>query len=176
MTAPTGALYVSDLDFTLLRDDATLSPRTIEVINEVVARGHQFTYATSRSYTSASRVTRGLQLNLPLITYGGAVMIRPHDGAITAVRGLPEQAVTAIMRLTAEASAVEPLFFAMVDGRDRICWRQDRANKFVQSFLASRSDDPRLLPLADWQFIAPSSVFYTTLMETRSLGRTRRLD
>ncbi len=68
------------------------------------------------------------------------------------------------MRLTAEASAVEPLFFAMVDGRDRICWRQDRANKFVESFLASRSDDPRLLPLADWQSIAPSSVFYATLI------------
>ena len=40
------ALFVSDLDFTLLRSDATLSPRTIDVVNRLVRSGHHFTVAT----------------------------------------------------------------------------------------------------------------------------------
>ena len=51
------ALYVSDLDGTLLLPDGTLGERTVAVVNELFSAGGLFSYATARGYESAKRVT-----------------------------------------------------------------------------------------------------------------------
>lgn len=43
-------LYVSDLDGTLMKNDETLSPETVQMINELVEKGLDFTFATARSH------------------------------------------------------------------------------------------------------------------------------
>ena len=75
-----GTLHVSDLDFTLLRSDATLSPRTIGTLNGLIADGLRFTYATARSFRSSRLVTGALRLTLPVVTYGGTVTADPDSG------------------------------------------------------------------------------------------------
>ena len=60
-------LYVSDLDGTLLNSNQTLSPFTIQTINQLVSDGMLFSYATARSYQTAKKVTQGLQAPFPLI-------------------------------------------------------------------------------------------------------------
>ncbi len=67
-------LYVSDLDGTLMRNNETLSPYTIQVINNLTEKGLAFTYATARSIESARPITKDLRLNLPVITRNGAVL------------------------------------------------------------------------------------------------------
>lgn len=168
MTSSSGSepatLYVSDLDFTLLGRDATLSARTIAVINELVGAGQLFTYATARSYYAASRITTELHLHLPLITYGGAVLADPVDGTFLDVRPLPVPTVEAIKA----TDKVEPILFCMVDGRDRVCWREQRVSPFVRTFLARRTGDPRLLPIADWRALPSDCVFSATLIGERA--------
>ena len=44
-------LYVSDLDGTLLRPDATVSAFTAETLRALTAEGMLFSYATARSST-----------------------------------------------------------------------------------------------------------------------------
>ena len=67
-------LYVSDLDGTLMKNDETLSPETIRMINELVEQGLDFTFATARSIESARTITGGLRLKLPVITRNGCVL------------------------------------------------------------------------------------------------------
>ena len=67
-------LYVTDLDGTLLRGDATLSPYTVAAINRLTEKGLAFTYATARSVESARPITEKLRLPLPVITRNGAVL------------------------------------------------------------------------------------------------------
>ena len=67
-------LYVSDLDGTLMKNDETLSPDTVQIINELVEKGLSFTYATARSIESARTITGGLRLKLPVITRNGSVL------------------------------------------------------------------------------------------------------
>ena len=67
-------LYVTDLDGTLLRSDATLSPYTISTINRLTEQGLAFTYATARSIESARPIAGELNLRLPAITRNGAVL------------------------------------------------------------------------------------------------------
>ncbi len=160
-------LYVSDLDFTLLRSDATLGARTVDVVNRLIAAGHHFTCATARSYKSAVWITAGLRLTLPLITYGGAVRFDPGRGSIDNVEPLPAETVDAITAVTEAHPRVEPLLFAMVDGRDRVCWRETHATDYVDSFTSRRANDPRLLPLLDWGQLIDAPVFYATLIGER---------
>ncbi|WP_375486091.1 HAD-IIB family hydrolase [uncultured Jatrophihabitans sp.] len=169
-------LFVSDLDFTLLRSDATLSERTTATVNRVLASGQQFTCATARSYSSTLRVTAGLELTLPLITYGGSVLYDPVAGEVTDVAALPDDTVAAVLDATARHDHVEPLLYVMLDGRDRVCWREAHANPFIDSFAARRRNNPRLMPLPDWSVIADAPVFYVTLIGERPAIDQLRVD
>lgn len=161
-------LLVSDLDGTLLRPDASLSGRSISAINDLIARGGSFTYATARSFTSASVVTAGLALTLPVATYGGAVIVDPRTGRTSSDRMLPVAVVEAVLAATQEPGTPQPILFAQHDGRDRVCWRPATTTPHIQAFLDARPGDPRLQPLADWSRIDPAQVFYISLIGTEA--------
>jgi hydroxymethylpyrimidine pyrophosphatase-like HAD family hydrolase len=157
-------LLVSDLDGTLLGPDATLNTETIHVINDFIDRGGMFTYATARSFTSASQVTAPLRLWLPVITYGGAIVVNPRTGETRPARKLAVEVVAEVLRLTGDSDLIRPVVFAIHEGRDRVCWLADHVTPGVASFLAHRQGDPRLFPLRDWTTIDVSSVFYLALI------------
>jgi hydroxymethylpyrimidine pyrophosphatase-like HAD family hydrolase len=157
-------LLVSDLDGTLLRRDATLSERTTRVVNDYIAEGGLFTYASGRSFASASRVTAPLNLNLPVITYSGAIVVDPRTGEPREARTLAADAIDEVFHLTRESALVQPILFAIHDGRDRVCWRDDLMTPGVSHYLRGRSWDTRLLPLTTWSTIDLSTVFFISLI------------
>ena len=75
-------LYVTDLDGTLLNSKSQISRYSLEIINNLVAKGTLFTYATARSLVSASVVAQGLSTNIPIIAYNGAFIINPSTNEI----------------------------------------------------------------------------------------------
>jgi hypothetical protein len=176
-------LYVSDLDGTLLLPDGTLGARTVAVVNALVEAGGLFTYATARGYESSCRVTGALRLGLPVITYGGAVIVDPRTGRPRYGARVPAAAVAAMLAATETtettgaadgASPVQPVVFANHGGRDRVCWLPARSTPAVESYLARRAPDPRFLPLDDWREIDWAEVFfYAVLGELAPLQRLR---
>jgi Cof subfamily protein (haloacid dehalogenase superfamily) len=70
----TDILYVSDLDGTLLQDDATLSPRGHSLLTELLDDGVPFTVASARSIASMGPILQGLDLPLPVIEFNGAFL------------------------------------------------------------------------------------------------------
>ena len=161
-----GALLVSDLDGTLLRPDGTLGLDTVEVINAFIGDGGLFTYATARSFTSASRATDALNLQLPVITYGGAIVVDPTGGETRQAQMLQPAVVSRVLELTAE-SGIQPILFVMHEGHDRVCWLPDRTTPWIQDFLLRRPGDPRLMPPTDWSMLDLSAVFYVSLIASR---------
>lgn len=67
-------LVAVDLDDTLLDKSNKVSPRTADVIRKAVAQGVTVTVATGRMYQSAVRFARQLELDVPIITYNGALI------------------------------------------------------------------------------------------------------
>ena len=65
-------LIVTDLDDTLLRDDQTLSERSIRTIRRAVERGIRVTIATGRMFPSAAPYARALGLFGPMLCCQGA--------------------------------------------------------------------------------------------------------
>lgn len=72
-------LVAIDLDDTLLKNDLTISPRAKNAIAKAVESGVAVTFATGRMYASALPFARDLKLDMPLITYQGA-LVKYVDG------------------------------------------------------------------------------------------------
>ncbi len=83
-------LIAADLDHTLLRTDGTVSDFTRETIRQCMEAGVGFTFATGRMYCSALPIARRLQLELPLITYQGA-LLKCLDGDVMHALYLPQE-------------------------------------------------------------------------------------
>ncbi|HBT20828.1 MAG TPA: Cof-type HAD-IIB family hydrolase [Peptococcaceae bacterium] len=67
-------LVAVDLDGTLLDNDGKISPRVKEAVRKVREKGVEVTLATGRTFLSAKPFAEELGLNLPLITYMGALV------------------------------------------------------------------------------------------------------
>lgn len=67
-------LYVSDLDGTLLDNDARLTEQTASIINGLIADGLNFTIATARSLETALDAVTGLDLCLPIAAMNGVLI------------------------------------------------------------------------------------------------------
>jgi len=72
-------LIAIDLDDTLLRNDLTISHRAKKAIQAAIDTGTLVTFATGRMYRSALPYALDLGLDLPLITYQGA-LVKYADG------------------------------------------------------------------------------------------------
>jgi len=82
-------LVAADLDDTLLDDSLRLTGRVKEAIVAVRAAGVQFTISTGRMYRSAVPYARELGLEIPLITYQGALVKNAFSGEVLFYRPLP---------------------------------------------------------------------------------------
>jgi Cof subfamily protein (haloacid dehalogenase superfamily) len=67
-------LIASDLDGTLLNKACQITERTKNAIRQAQARGVIFTLATGRMYRSARPFAQELEIDVPLITYEGALV------------------------------------------------------------------------------------------------------
>lgn len=67
-------LYVTDLDGTLLQNDATLSINSINKLNQIISDGGYFSFSSARSPASLSYFADNLNLNIPLILMNGAMI------------------------------------------------------------------------------------------------------
>lgn len=67
-------LLAVDMDGTLLTTDKTISPETLEKINEMGRAGKIFCISTGRPFAGIKKYSDLIENNIPLITYNGAIV------------------------------------------------------------------------------------------------------
>ena len=82
-------LVAVDLDDTLLSPDLRVTARVKEAVAAARAAGVHFTISTGRMYPSAAKYARELDLDIPLITYQGALVKNARSGQVLLYRPLP---------------------------------------------------------------------------------------
>ena len=138
-------LYLSDLDGTLLRSDQTLSAYTCSVIGRLTEAGVHFSYATARSIDTAARVTKGIEVDIPVIVHNGAFIVdsvsrRP----LWSAKFTPEEEnviFSAFLR-----RGLFPITYAVIDGTNRFSYLRGKCGKAQWEFVLSRigyEDDRR---------------------------------
>ncbi|MGE5652707.1 MAG: Cof-type HAD-IIB family hydrolase [Bacillota bacterium] len=95
-------LIAIDLDDTLLNTDRHVSPRNREAIRAARERGVMVTLATGRMYQSALPYAHELGLDVPLITYQGALIKTALTGEELFHRPIPLDAALTITRMVEE--------------------------------------------------------------------------
>ncbi|OIJ27677.1 HAD-IIB family hydrolase [Nocardioides luteus] len=156
-------LILSDLDGTLLGPGALLSAATRDGINDLVADGLLFTYATARSYVTASRVTDGLDLRVPVTVSGGAFQLDPQTGAILNEERIADDDLDTVVQLCRE-HRIPPIVYNGSPTDERATWMEGEESEGMRRFFADRVGDRRFRTATDWAHLPRDGVFYATII------------
>ena len=159
-------LYVSDLDGTLLNRKERLSSFTAKTLNGLIQAGMLFTYATARSLSSSSIVTKGLQVDFPVIVYNGAFIRSAATGKVLSSQAFSEKEQDLLFGLLEEKS-VFPFAYKFLDGREQVHWMRECENEGSLRYLASRKNDPRMGEVPSLEKLRQGDVFYFTCIGER---------
>ncbi|MBQ8001698.1 MAG: HAD hydrolase family protein [Ruminococcus sp.] len=160
-------LYVSDLDSTLLRSDATLSTFTRDTINKLTEKGLMFSYATARSAVTASAVTKGLCGDIPIIVYTGAFIMENGTHKILLSNFMTDDEVQAVTDAVREFNLC-PITYAYVGGKERFMYDPEVISESVREFIKTREGDSRSMAVTGgFEGTLRGDIFYFTFMEQK---------
>ena len=158
-------LYVSDLDGTLLRSNETTSEYTNYIINELVEKGMLFSYATARSFQTSHKVTKGLNANIPLIIYNGAMVVDNNDGSFLIKNFFGNEIRQVISDLL--SNDVFPIVYAFIDGEEKFSYIPEKCTDGMKQFVGSRKGDKRDNPTQSADTLCCGEMFYITCIDER---------
>ena len=137
-------LFISDLDFTLLGTDGTLSAPAAGRLNDLIADGLNFTVATARSAPSIRHLLAEVTLELPVIELNGAILRDLQSGHILEHYGLGLKAAEAVNDCFLE-QGFAPYVSGLIGDQNPL-YVPELRNKGMQWFFDEkvRYGDPRL--------------------------------
>ncbi len=138
-------LYITDLDGTLLRNNAAVSPYTLDIINRVISNGNLFTYATARAYTSASFITRQITPQIPAVVYNGTFIVNATTGERIKVGSMTAEESSYVLSVF-EKYGVSPIVYSIIDGVEKYSFSYDDLPQASKVFLDARKGDARENP------------------------------
>ena len=157
-------LYVSDLDGTLLRRDKTVSDFTVKTINELTAQGMLFSYATARSYITASRLTAGITAHIPVIIYNGAFILENGTQKQLLFEYIPHDDAKQVLDVLL-AHDIYPIVYAMIDGVEKYTYCPALESQAAKTFENGRVGDVRANPTDDPADLYRGDIFNITCID-----------
>ena len=156
-------LYLSDLDGTLLSSDQRTSEYTNKVINQLVSGGMIFSYATARSWSTASKVTNGISVALPAIVYNGAFVIDTLSGE-RLISNFFEKEVKNVIKEMLERD-ITPTVYSVQNNEEKFSYVAEKITKGMADFVESRRGDSRNNPVASEAELFYGDIFYITCID-----------
>lgn len=160
-------LYISDLDGTLLNDNAMLSNFTLKNLNTLIEKGLHFTVASARSVISMQKILKGLKIKLPVIEFNGAFISDLRTGEHVIVNEINPEIKYDI--LNDIKKYVKFPFISSFDGkRDRLYY-VDIQNEGCKWYVNDRkkNKDIRLTKVESLRRIINEQVVCFTIIDTK---------
>lgn len=161
-------LYVTDLDGTLLRSDTTISDLTADTLNRLISEGVMFTYATARSYFSASPLVKSLNLCCPAVIFNGVFVVDPKTGQHL-IENVYSKECQTLAREFFVRERIAPLVYSDINGRERVSYLESRLDE-VANYVNSRKNDRRLRPVSSYDELFEGDIFYFTVTDPKNVA------
>ena len=139
-------LYITDLDGTLLNSKDSLSEYTIKTLNCLMDKGMCFSYATARSLSSAEVVTRGLDMNNPVIIYYGTFIVNQNTKEKIYSLYFNDHEKETVRDFLINNS-IYPLVYGNINGEEKVSWIETIENNGIINYKNTRKGDKRLRPV-----------------------------
>lgn len=159
-------LYVTDLDGTLLKNDASISDNSARTLNSLIEKGVLFTYATARSFSSAAPLVKQLNLDCPAVTFNGVFVINPRTGEHIIENVFTKKALVNAKKFLAE-NRFAPLVYSYIDGNERVSYLEEKID-CVRTYLNQRKGDKRLRKAKNYDELFAGNVFYITVLNAEN--------
>jgi len=157
-------LYISDLDGTLLRGDQTISPYTAQTVGDLIRRGLLFSYATARSYTTASKVAQDLPEKLPVIVFNGSFIIETGTGKRLLSNTFSKEDASKILDRLLKAE-VFPVVNAFLGEHEKFSYLQGKESRGVLAFIEARREDLRKNPVSREEALYEGEIFHIACID-----------
>ncbi|GAA6618262.1 HAD-IIB family hydrolase [Scytonema sp. NUACC26] len=129
-------VYVSDLDGTLLGNNAILCSFSKKVLHKLLERGLQFTVASARSVVSMQVMLKGLNFRLPVIEFNGAFISDFDSGKHEIINSICPDVVESIYKVILEFGCVP--FVSSFNGTEDCAYYKDVINDGMRWYLNDR--------------------------------------
>jgi Cof subfamily protein (haloacid dehalogenase superfamily) len=167
-------LYISDLDGTLLRSDATLSQNSADMLNECIRNGCNFTVASARSRTSMLPILKGLSLKLPVIAVNGGFITEMDTGRHITINSLVRDTARAVRQLLSREKTGAMVFTS--DGEKEKLYFGAQCSEGMRIYLKERQEagDGRLRKaIGDDEELSQHVISFTVIEREERATQTR---
>ena len=160
-------MYISDLDGTLLKRDKTISKYSIQVINNYIESGGLFTIATARSITTAKKIIKEINFNIPVILLNGVFIYDIKEGRYIVKHLLANFQVIELIKICNNFK-IEPWIFVQdKNGIEKIFYRRlDNCGKreFYKEKL--KNNDKRFRKVDEFPDLIGQDANHFTIIDT----------
>jgi Cof subfamily protein (haloacid dehalogenase superfamily) len=155
-------LFVSDLDGTLLNCNETISERSASIIMSLIEQGILFTYATARAYSSARKATEKININLPVATYNGAIIINPQNNTILDYCFIEKETINDIKKKLFKSSIYPIVYSLDKEGKETVSLMQTQEvdNSSLWNFISSRNSEVNFQRAYSIEELLNGDIFY----------------
>ena len=137
-------VYITDLDGTLLKNDASISIFAENMLNDLIQEGLLFSVASARSVVSIRKMLSGLKLKLPVIEFNGAFISDLETGEHHIINSIEPSVTEPIFQLINSFQYV-PLI-STFNGKEDCLYYNEISNKGIEWYVDNRvkNQDERL--------------------------------
>ena len=164
-------LYISDLDGTLLNQNAHLSEYTIDTLNRLMKSGVNFTVATARTHETALLMLACLSLNIPIVLMNGVLIYDAQCKKCIKKESLSSDTVVQIVN-TIKTSDITGFAYTMQDDKMKTYYTE-LTNNAMKSFVEERVQKfgKNFMQVADFAQIEDETIYFCFMDSFENIHR-----
>ena len=162
-------IFISDLDGTLVNNEAELSEYSLTNLKSLIADGLPFTVASARSIVSIQQMLKGLHLPLPVISFNGAYLSDLETGKHKIINSINSDAANSIFECFPRHNCVP--YISTYTGIEERVYYNSVINEGMQWYLEERiaRKDPRFRRTENLRNSLSEQVVCMTLIDRKEV-------
>ena len=160
-------LYLTDLDGTLLNNNASLSQKTISILNRLLSEGVFFSLATARTYATVIPMFKDVTLQYPIVLMNGVCIYDPLKKETLCCHSININSVRQILNIF-DSFHISPMLYFEKDSHITVEYKE-LYNKAQADYVNLRQGffNKSFLNVKDFSLSEKSNIVYCVYLDSR---------